>query len=285
MVECPSHAPLRFSPGILKPVDSSPASGIIHVIISVGVKIMFESFIILRATTSGTVHNPSEKLHGVLVRLLTQRLQASLVHGPEKVPLCLSPLYEMKTLKMAREFEKNQRYFFRFTTFSENIIKELLAQLAVEPIITLHDVPFKVDRATTCNSFTVNEPEMDTLYFISPLTFRIAKNANLPLPDPEKIAQNLARITKRELTLPPIQEFFGGTKALCFSHHVMVGFVGYVKFAQPVRELALAHFAGLGYSTARGFGSVLVKGVKPSLEEIGNFHNRFMSREEKRHRG
>jgi CRISPR-associated endoribonuclease Cas6 len=246
---------------------------------------MFESFVILKATVSGTVHNPSEKLHGALIRLLAQRFRASLIHGPEKMQLCISPLYEIEALKMVREFRREQQYLFRFAALNEDITNELSIRLAVEPTITLHDVPFEVERVITCDSFTFNEPEMDTLYFISPLTFRIAKNVNLPLPVPEKIAKSLARTMKREVELPPIQEFFGGTKALHFSHHVIVGFVGYMKFAKPVRELALAHFAGLGYSTARGLGSVLVKGVKPSLEEIGNFHARFMSREEKRHRG
>ncbi len=246
---------------------------------------MFEAFAILKANASGTIHNPSEKLHGSLVRLLTRRLQASLVHGPERIRFCLSPLYAVTTLTMVREFEKEEEYLFRFTTLEEDIANELSVQLAVEPLITLHDIPFEVTRVITCASFAFREEEMDTLYFISPLTFRVAKNANLPLPVPEKIAKSLSQTIRREIELPPIQEFFGGTKALQFSHHVIVGFVGYVKFAKPVRELVLAHFVGLGYSTARGLGSVLVRGVYPSSEEVQNLYVRFMSREEKRHRG
>ncbi|HBT25283.1 MAG: CRISPR-associated endoribonuclease Cas6 [Thermotogota bacterium] len=243
---------------------------------------MVESFVILKSRSTVTVKNPSERLHGVLIELLSSHFDINKIHGEEKMRFVLSPIYSLKTFQMVRKFEQNERYFFRLASTKKELGQILAFGFALNSIISLADCVFEIEEFHMADEFVVHSKSMDTLYFVSPVTFRISKNVNLPLPDPERIAKSLSRILEKEVDLPPIKEVAGCSRAISFSHHTIVGFVGFVKFARPCEYLEILNFTGVGYSTSRGLGSVLVEGVNPLEEKVRKLRERMLKLEKKR---
>jgi len=246
---------------------------------------MFEAFIILRSGDSNTIPNPSERLHGAIISLLTLDFDVDKVHGENRVRFALSPIYSMKNFKMVRKFKKGERYFFRFASTGDELGKALGFVLAMHPLIFLANSAFEVEEFYLADEFSVDPGSMNTLYFVSPVTFRISKNVNLPLPDPERISKGLSRVLGKEVSLPPIKEIAGYSKSISFSHHTVVGFVGFLKFNKPFEHFNILNFTGVGYSTARGLGSTLVNGIVPLQENVKELREGMMEVAKKRCRG
>jgi len=242
---------------------------------------LVEVIVFLKSHENALISNPTERLHGAVVKLLARRLNIEEIHGPERARFCLSPIYDV-SLNMVRRFEKNKKYLFRLASTNRKIRDSLLLQLAIDPIVVLENTAFEVCEVLSEELYNIEEPATDTLYFISPTTFKVSKTEHLPLPEPTRIAKSLSKILNCEIVLPAIEDMCVRTKAISFSHHVLIGFVGYLKFNEPLRELAYLHFTGLGYSTARGFGSVLVRGVHPNEKRIKELHEKFSILEKKR---
>ncbi|KAF2957840.1 hypothetical protein AS159_05415 [Thermotoga sp. Ku-13t] len=242
---------------------------------------MIESFIFISPCTDAFIDNPAERLHGALIKTIASKFSIDRIHGPSRDRFSLSLIYDL-SLASVRHFKKGETYFFRITSMSDDIHICFVKQLALNPKLKLQDVDFEVLEVRTATKFSFDESSMDTIYFISPTTFRISKNQNLPLPDPERIARNLSNLLGVAVDLPPLKEACIKTKAVNFAKHVVIGFTGYVRFDKPLRELHLFHFAGIGYSTARGLGSVIVRGVVPLDEEVSRRHQRFINHETKR---
>jgi len=243
---------------------------------------VIESFAILKSRNSGVVNNPSERLHGALIGLLASHFDINRIHGEGKMRFVLSPIYSLKTFQMVRKFEQNKRYFFRFASTEKELGQTLSFGLALNPTISLADCIFEIEEFHMADEFVVHSESMDTLYFVSPVTFRISKNVNLPLPDPQRISKSLSRILEKEVDLPPIKEVAGCSKAISFSYHMIVGFVGFIKFARPCECLEILNFTGVGYSTSRGLGSVLVEGVHPVEEKVRKLREGMLKLEKKR---
>ncbi|HCZ06062.1 MAG TPA: hypothetical protein DHV12_02825 [Thermotogae bacterium] len=244
---------------------------------------MIESFVILKSKNAGVINNPSERLHGAIIKFLASYFDINRIHGKEKMRFVLSPLYSLRNFQMVRKFERNERYFFRLASVEKKLGQVLSFQLALESTISLADIVFEIEEFHMSTEFATHYEFMDTLYFVSPVTFRISKNVNLPLPDPQRISKSLSQVLAKEIELPPIKALAGCSKAISFSHHTIVGFVGFIKFASSCEYLEILNFTGVGYSTARGLGSVLVKGVDPVVEKVRKLREGMLEVEEKRY--
>ncbi|MDN5338432.1 MAG: CRISPR-associated endoribonuclease Cas6 [Thermotogaceae bacterium] len=239
---------------------------------------MFESFVLINALESGKINNPHERLHGYLIKVLSKFANVDVLHGEfRKIEFSLSPIYSLENFDIVTRFEKGSKYFFRITSLNDQLFSKLSRYFSLSPKFELANIKFEITEYISEVKYEILEKYSSTLYFISPTTFRISKKANYPLPDPAKILKSLSSRAKIEYPEDALIEKFSiQSKVLSFSHHKLIGFIGYIVFSYPIKNLHLAHFTGIGYSISRGCGSVISPSVKASDERINQYHWRLI---------
>jgi len=217
---------------------------------------MFDLFVIVRALEEGKIKNPQERLHGYITKSLSRFVDVKKLHGEErKIEFSLSPIYSYDNLRIVTSFKKGFEYFFRIASLNKEIFSRLSRYLSLFPIFRLADMQFEIKEYLSETNFEILSVHEDILYFVSPTTFRISKTENYPLPDPNKIFKSLSLRSKKKYPESAlIKKFSIQSKPLFFSHHTLIGFIGYVVFSSTIENLHLAHFTGIGYSISRGYG-------------------------------
>lgn len=65
---------------------------------------MFETFVLIKALKSGKINNPHERLHGYLIKTLSEFVDVDILHGEfRKIEFSLSPIYSFDNFEMAIE--------------------------------------------------------------------------------------------------------------------------------------------------------------------------------------
>jgi len=240
---------------------------------------MFEAFILINALENGKINNPHERLHGYLIKVLSKFVNIDVLHGESrKIEFSLSPIYSFDNFEMATRFKRGSKYFFRVASLNDQIFSKLSRYFSLFPRFELSNINFEINEYISEVNYEILKKYNDTLYFISPTTFRISKKENYPLPDPVKIFRSLSSRTKNKYPNDAlIKKFSIQSKVLSFSHHKLIGFVGHIVFSHPIENLYLAHFTGIGYSISRGCGSVISPSVKAlSNERVNQYHRRLI---------